>query len=281
MSSRGFRPRKRLGQHFLKKESDAQEIVAALSLTGQDTVLEIGPGMGILSRHLVEAAKDVIAIEIDERLIPYLESRFGQRANFHLIRNDILQCDLNEFRLQYDSNKLKVIGNLPYAVTTPILFFLLEYKTDIELIVVTLQKEVAQRILAFPGGKEYGALSVAIQYHCAPEHILNLPAGAFHPKPKVESTVLSLRMLPAPPISVNSEDLFFRVVRAAYGQRRKMLRNALSAILQIPTDRLGAISEETGIDLRRRGETLSLAEFGLLSDAIGKMDSLSEGMRKH
>lgn len=271
MSDRGFRPRKRLGQHFLKKDSDARKIVGALSLSREDTVLEIGPGKGILSRHLVQAARDVIAVEIDERLTPLLENQFDRQDNFHLLHCDILQCDLSRIRHQYSGKTLKVIGNLPYAVTTPILFFLLDHKSDIELVVVTLQREVAHRILASPGGKDYGALSVAIQYHCTPEHILNLPAGAFHPEPKVDSTVLRLRMLPHPPIAVGDEDLFFRVVRAAFGQRRKMLRNALSAALNLSADQLSAISEGTGIDLRRRGETLSLAEFGRLSDEVGEL----------
>jgi len=265
---KSIRPRKGLSQHFLRRDIDARAIVAGLDLSGDDTVLEIGPGKGVLSHHLVRVAREVIAVEIDDRLIPYLETFFARHANFHLIHDDILQCDLSKIRQEHGGNSLKIIGNLPYAVTTPILFFLLDQKSEIDHIVVTLQKEVGRRILASPGGKEYGALTIAIQYHCLPEHILDLPPEAFYPVPKVDSTVLRLRILPQPSITVRNEALYFRVVRAAFGQRRKMLRNALAAALPLTSEQMAAIAEKSGIDMKRRGETLSLSEFGRLSDVI-------------
>lgn len=260
-----------MGQHFLKDDIVAQKIVDALALGGQETVVEIGPGLGVLSRHLVAAARHVIAVEIDPKLSDTLSEQLGQFPHFHLLRRDILEADLRQIRLQYSSERLKVVGNLPYAITTPILFFLLQYKSEIEQVVVTVQREVAQRILSPPGGKEYGALSVAVQYHSVPERILEIPASAFYPRPKVDSTVLRLRILERPSVSVKDEGLFFRVVRSAFGQRRKMLRNALSAAFGLSADELEGISIHSGIDLRRRGETLSLAEFGRLSDALWRL----------
>ena len=266
-----IRPKKRLGQHFLKSKSDARKIVDALSLTEEDTVLEIGPGLGILSELLLETARNVIAVEIDAKLYGLLADRFDHFPNFHLICEDVLKIDLSKLQEQYKAKKLKVIGNLPYAVTTPILFFLLQHKSQIESILVTLQREVAQRIMASPGGKEYGALTIAIQYHSLPERMLDLPASAFYPKPKVDSTVLRLRILEYPSVSLQDEALFFRIVRSAFGQRRKMLRNTLLPILKLTQDELDTISKESAIDLRRRGETLSLAEFGRLSDTLGQL----------
>ena len=263
-----LRPKKRLGQHFLKRKSDARKIVTALSLTENDTVLEIGPGLGILSELLVETARNVIAVEIDAELSALLADRFDSNSNFHLICEDVLHINLEKLRKEYNATRLKIIGNLPYAVTTPILFFLLQHKPDIESIVVTLQREVAQRILATPTGKEYGALTIAIQYHSVPERVFDLPASAFYPEPKVDSTVLRLRILDRPSVLVQDEALFFRTVRSAFQQRRKMLRNALSATFALSTDDLKNISDHSGIDLRRRGETLSLAEFGRLSDTL-------------
>ena len=264
----GIRPKKRLGQHFLKNETTAQEIVGALSLNSGDTVLEIGPGFGILSRYLVERAHNVIAVEIDNNLSALLADRFSHVQHFHLLHTDILRSDLQRIRSQYRAPKLKIVGNLPYSITTPVLFFLLRYKSEIKTIVVTIQKEVAERILSPPGRKEYGALSVAIQYHASAERILEIPANAFYPKPKVDSTVLRLRILEHPSVSVQNETLFFQVVRSAFGQRRKMLHNALSGAFALAADQLADISGHSGIDLKRRGETLSLHEFARLSDSM-------------
>jgi 16S rRNA (adenine1518-N6/adenine1519-N6)-dimethyltransferase len=261
-------PKKRLGQHFLKDENIAKKIVGALSLEANDTVLEIGPGLGILTRHLLDIAQTVIAVEIDDNVSHLLHDTFGHLDHFHLFRTDILKTSLQEICSRYNINTLKAVGNLPYSITTPVLFFLLKNKREIEKIVVTIQKEVAERIVSPPGRKEYGALSVAIQYHTIPERIFDIPAHAFYPRPKVNSTVLRLTIRERPLVSVQDENLFFRVVRSAFGQRRKMLRNALSGAFHLSAQQCQTISDHSKIDLKRRGETLSLEEFARLSDSV-------------
>ena len=269
-----IRPQKRLGQHFLKDGNIALKIVEALSLDPADAVLEIGPGLGILSRHLVNGAKDVIAVEIDDNLTALLSDEFGHLEHFHLVHSDILTTSLHHIRRQHNVQKLKVVGNLPYSITTPVLFFLLKSKSEIETVVITVQKEVARRIISPPGTKEYGALSVAIQYHTLPERLFEIPAQAFYPRPKVSSTVLRLVIRERPAVSVRDETLFFRVVRAAFQQRRKMLHNALSGNFHLSARQCADISEAADIDLKRRGETLNLEEFARLSDSVA---SLAEG----
>ena len=266
-----IKPKKRLGQHFLKDEHMARNIVNALSLDDNDTVLEIGPGLGILTRHLLDTARTVIAVEIDDNVSDLLDDTFGPLAHFHLIRADILKTSLQEICSRHNTDALKVVGNLPYSITTPVLFFLLKNKLEIETIVVTIQKEVVERIVSPPGRKEYGALSVAMQYHTIPEKIFEIPAQAFYPRPKVNSTVLRLRIRENPPVEVKDENLFFRVVRSAFGQRRKMLRNALSGTFHFSAQQCETISDHSGIDMKRRGETLSLEEFARLSDSVMRM----------
>lgn len=265
-----IRPKKRLGQHFLKDRNIARRIVDALSPEAGDTVLEIGPGLGVLTRHLLDIAGTVIAVEIDDKVSDLLEDTFGRHAHFHLIRSDILKTSLREICSQHNTDTLKVVGNLPYSITTPVLFFLLQWKSEIESIVITIQKEVARRIVSPPGTKDYGALSVAVQYHTTPERVFDIPAAAFSPKPKVDSTVLRLGIRESPAVVVQDEDFYFRVVRAAFGQRRKMLRNALSGIFHLSSQQYKTISDHSGIDMKRRGETLSLVEFARLSDSVLK-----------
>jgi 16S rRNA (adenine1518-N6/adenine1519-N6)-dimethyltransferase len=265
-----MRPKKRLSQHFLQSDADAGQIVSALVLSPDDTVLEIGPGLGVLTRHLLREGGTVIAVEVDADLVEELRRQFGGAPRFHLLHRDILGLDLGSIRREHGAGALKIIGNLPYALTTPIFFHLLRYQNDIESAVLTVQKEVADRILASPGGKEYGALTIAIQYRTMPERLFELPASAFYPQPKVDSTVLRLRMRDRPAVTVGDEAFLFRLVRASFQQRRKMLRNALAAAFTCTPEDLQNIADSSAIDLRRRGETLSLVEFGRLSDTVQK-----------
>jgi len=265
-----IRPKKRLSQHFLQSDADAGQIVSALALDPEDTVLEIGAGLGVLTHHLLREGGTIIAVEVDTALCEVLRGQFGDSPRLCLLNKDILNLDLGAVRREHGDKPLKVIGNLPYALTTPIFFHLLHHRTDIGSAVLTVQKEVADRIVASPGGKEYGALSIAIQYHAAVERLFDLPASAFYPQPMVDSTVLRLRMLRQPSVAVQDEALFFRTVRASFQQRRKMLRNALSAAFKLAPEDLQSVSDSSGIDLRRRGETLSLVEFGRLSDTVQK-----------
>ena len=259
------RPKKSLGQHFLTDTNIARDIVDAANISKDDIVVEIGPGNGILTRLLAERAKRVIAIEIDERLIDKLREEFGSFNNIEIIAKDALQFPFNEIE-----GRFKVAANLPYYITTPIIFHLLESRDRIISMTLMMQREVAERIVAAPGGKDYGVLSIAVQFYAEPALNFIVPPSAFYPKPKVESAVVSFRILEKRRVDVLDEDFFFKVVKAAFSQRRKTLRNALrSANLPSITDEiLDAVLNKTGIDPKRRGETLSIAEFAKLADTL-------------
>jgi len=281
-----LRAKHRLGQHFLKDERVLEHIAAAAELTPQDTVLEIGPGTGSLTTHLLDAAGQVVAVELDERMRPILGVLETTRDNFRVVWGDFLKIAWADLGLQ---PPIKVVANIPYYITTPILLALLQAKAIeitpldqvpplAERFVIMVQEEVADRMLAQPGSKAYGSLSVIVQYAARVEKVLRVPRHAFVPRPQVESAVLRLFPRSEPPVAVADPHLFFRVVRGSFGQRRKTLQNALMAAA-FPRDALLAACRTAGIDPGRRGETLSLPEFAALAKALGYSRQAPEGPR--
>ncbi|MFC5648881.1 16S rRNA (adenine(1518)-N(6)/adenine(1519)-N(6))-dimethyltransferase RsmA [Paenibacillus solisilvae] len=267
----GFKFKKSLGQNFLIDQNILKNIVAAAELDETKGALEIGPGIGALTQELAQAAGQVTAVEIDNRLIPILRDVLSGVPNVHVEHGDVLKLNLKELidaRFK-GLTGVSVVANLPYYVTTPILMKLLEEKLPLEHIVVMIQKEVAQRMAAKPGGKEYGSLSVAVQYYCIPELVCIVPHTVFIPQPNVDSAVIKLSLRDKPAVDVKDEGHFFRTVQACFAQRRKTIANNLTAYVgKTNRERLGPLLESCGIDPTRRGETLSLDEFAALSRAL-------------
>ncbi len=252
--------KKHLGQNFLYDPSILGRIIDEAELSPDDAVVEIGPGPGKLTRLLAEAVKKVIAIELDQGLYERLRAEFAGYRNVELIHGDAL-------KYPYESiGRFKVVANIPYYITTPIIFRLLEARENLMTMTLTIQKEVAERIAALPGGKDYGVLSIMVQYYAEADMKFIIPKEAFRPAPKVDSAVLQIRLLERPSVYVQDEKMFFRVVRTAFSQRRKTLSNSLKG--------LGADIKEllkaAGIDPGRRPETLGLEEFAALADTILK-----------
>ena len=262
-----LRADKRLGQNFLVDEQIVNQIIAAAELDADDTVLEVGPGIGTLTQALAKTGAQVVAVELDRRLLPVLAKTLAGYDNIEIINEDILQLDI---RKAVPKENFKVVANLPYYITTPIIFNLLEQKLPMERMVAMVQKEVAERMVAKPGGKDYGALSVAIQYYTEPEISFLVPPASFIPPPSVESAVIVCKRRQKPPVQIVNEKLFFRVVKAAFSVRRKMLSNALKN-MGIDNEQAAAWLELAGIDGKRRGETLSLAEFAALTNTFAKI----------
>ncbi|SFS86980.1 16S rRNA (adenine(1518)-N(6)/adenine(1519)-N(6))-dimethyltransferase RsmA [Marininema halotolerans] len=261
----GLHLKKSLGQNFLTEDHVLHQIVEAADLDENAGVLEIGPGIGALTEHLAEEAKSVIAVELDQRLLPILQELFVAYPHVTILHGDAMKVDLHQVIEEHlgDCKKRHVVANLPYYVTSPILMRLLEERLPLDSIVIMVQKEVAERLTSEPGTKAYGSITVTTQYFTEPEWVTLVPAHVFMPPPQVDSAVIRLKIRPKPPVAVNNEGLFFRVVRASFGQRRKTLPNAISAGL-FGGKRKGEITlwlEEAGIDPKRRGETLSLEEF--------------------
>ncbi len=250
------------GQHFLIDKNIVRKIVRLAQLQPGETVLEIGPGRGILTEALLEASGLVVAIELDAALCAHLRETIGARPNFQLIEGDALVFDYAQV-----PSPFLVVANLPYYVSTPLLFRLLEQRRRIDRLVLMLQEEVAVRLAAAPGGKEYGALSIAAQLWCDVRVSFKVPASCFRPKPKVGSAVVALTPLAQPKVAVRDEKMFFKVVRGGFAHRRKALLNSLrdEGFEAAPT---AAALKKAGIDPRRRAETLSLAEFASLADAL-------------
>jgi 16S rRNA (adenine1518-N6/adenine1519-N6)-dimethyltransferase len=256
-------PKKSLGQNFLTDPSYLRKIVDAAKAGPGDRVVEIGPGLGHLTRELAERVGRLVVIELDDRLIPRLQEEFSSCRNVEIVHADALEFDYEAL-----AGTWKVVANLPYNISTPIIQRLIRSRGRFTALTLMLQKEVAGRIAAPPGGKEYGFLSVLVQYSAIPAIAFTVPAGAFTPLPKVDSAVITMVMRDRPEHAVSDEALFLRVIKAAFSQRRKTLRNALSP-LGYPKEILEAVQAATGIDLGRRAETLSVPEFGILSDALG------------
>lgn len=256
---------KGLGQNFLFDAFFLNQIVESAELTKTDTVLEIGPGLGVLTTRLAEQAKKVIAVEIDQNIVPVLKEITSDYDNIEIINKDILKTNLSEILPEGES--VKVVANLPYYITSPIIMKLLEEGKSISSIVIMIQKEVADRIIAKPATKEYGALSVAVQFYSNPEKRLIVPAGAFIPAPKVDSAVLRLDIPPVPKYTPMDEQMFFKTVKAAFGQRRKTLVNALSAVFSdCSKEELKNLLLSCGLSETCRGETLNIENFIKISN---------------
>lgn len=260
-----FKFSKSLGQNFLVDDSVLSDIVNGAEVNSEDFVIEIGPGVGTLTAQLLMKAKRVTAIELDNDLIPILKEELGSNENFDLIHKDALKVEFKE--LIGDEKSVKLVANLPYYVTTPIILKLLKDGYNFKSLTIMIQKEVAERIDAEPDCKEYGALSVLVQYYCNTSIIRRVPPTCFIPRPKVDSIVIKLDRLEEPRVKVKDVNLMFELVRAGFNMRRKTLWNAAKT-LNVDKTKLEEAFEKSGIDPKRRAETLTLEEFGLLSDYI-------------
>lgn len=272
MKKYDFKFSKGLGQNFLINEMVVQDIVDGAEIDENDCVLEIGPGIGVMTYEIASRAKQVTAIEIDNYLLPVLDETLASFDNVTIVNKDVLKVDLVALIDEhFNGQPPKVVANLPYYITTPIVMRLLEDELPISDIVVMVQKEVADRMLAKPSTKAYGALSIAVQFYSEPEIITEVPPSSFMPQPKVTSTVIRLRVKKRKNLELLDKKLFFNTVKDSFGKRRKTLLNCLSSgILQIPKDDLRIIFEVSGIDGIRRGETLTIEEFAVLANAIYK-----------
>ncbi len=263
----GFSFSKGLGQNFLLDPQVLDKIADAADI--DDGVLEVGPGFGVLTKRLCETGKKVVSVEIDRRLIPVLDFTLSEFDNVKIIEKDILKTDVKALICEeFDGKRISVAANLPYYITTPIITKLIEEKLPIKNIVVMVQKEVAERIAAKPGKKDYGAISVLCQYYTNPRLVTIVPAGSFYPPPKVDSAVLCMEVQDKPNVEVLDEKLFFRVVRAAFSQRRKTLLNCLASGFSCGKETLTEILLSVDIEPTVRGEKLGLSEFGRIADAL-------------
>ncbi len=271
-----IRPTKSLGQNFLTDEGVLKKIAGAAELTRNDIVLEVGPGLGSLTAQLAESAGAVVAVEIDRHLIPALREILGNYPNIHIIQGDIMRMDPEIELRPYSTDgegrelTLKIVANLPYYITTPVIMKLLESGIKARNMVFMVQKEVADRMRAKPGGKDYGALSVAVQYYSRPSVVLEVPPHSFIPQPEVDSSVIKLEIYDKAPVDLKDRDLFFRLVKAAFGQRRKTLVNALNnaGYFGMGKEEIKSALSEVGINENQRGETLSIEQFAQLSNLI-------------
>lgn len=265
-----IKPRKKLGQSFLMDKSVIEQICTIAQVTKNDIVVEIGAGIGVLTQELAQNAAKLIAVEVDNKLVGVLKDKLLKYKNVEIYSGDILKFDFETIS-RSEQQKIKVIGNIPYNISSPVLFRLLSFRKVINSFVIMLQKEVVQRLKAVPGGKDYGVPSVILQMFAMVEKIMDVPAGCFYPVPKVESSVMKGFFLEKPVVELADEDFFIKLVRDAFAQRRKMLINNLkkSKLLEEFSELLLKESLEiTGIDGRRRSETLSIKEFGYLSNIL-------------
>lgn len=263
-----FAFQKRFGQNFLIDSHVIEKIITQADITKDDIVLEIGPGIGTMTQYLAEAAGHVYAVEIDKNLPVILAETLADYDNVTIVNDDILKVDIAELT---GDKPIKVVANLPYYITTPIIMGLFEKHINAVSITVMVQKEVAQRMQSGPGNKDYGALSLAVQYYASPYIVANVPPNCFMPRPGVGSAVIRLTCYDEPPVKVKDEALMFKLIRAAFNQRRKTLQNALnnSPELSITKEQVVAALNELGLSETVRGETLSLEQFALLSDLLG------------
>lgn len=271
MGKYNFKFSKGLGQNFLINDAVVDAIVSGADVTETDNILEIGPGIGVMTHEMALRAKKVTAVEIDSFLLPVLDETLAEFDNVNIIHGDVLKVNVKEIiENEFEGSMPKVIANLPYYITTPIVMMFLEEEIPVSDIVVMVQKEVADRMMAKPRTKAYGSLSVAVQYYADPEIVTVVPPSSFMPQPKVSSSVIRLKIRKRD-LELESKDIFFKTVKDAFSKRRKTLLNCLnSGVMQIPKDELKAIFETTGIEGSRRGETLTIEEFALLSNHIAK-----------
>ncbi|WP_407377930.1 16S rRNA (adenine(1518)-N(6)/adenine(1519)-N(6))-dimethyltransferase RsmA [Megamonas funiformis] len=263
----GIHMSKRLGQNFLIDANIVQGIVDAANVQENDRVLEIGPGIGTLTQALAETGAEVTCVELDKRLPEVLAHTLEAYDNVRVIQGDILKVNIPEIM---GDKPFKVVANLPYYITTPIIMALLEKHLPITDIVVMVQKEVAERMAAQPGGKTYGALSVAVQYYTVPEIALYVPPRSFMPSPEVDSVVVNCKVRQTPAVELIDEKIFFKVVKAAFGQRRKTLNNALKS-MGVDKNIIADVLDKAGIEATRRGETLTMEEFGAIANILAQM----------
>lgn len=266
-----FNFQKKFGQNFLINTSILEEIIDAAEITKEDFVLEIGPGIGTMTQYLCEAAREVVAVEIDTNLIPILGDTLSAYDNVEVMNADILKVDIAKLADERNGGKpIKVVANLPYYITTPIIMGLFESHVPIDSITIMVQKEVADRMQEGPGSKEYGALSLAVQYYAKPEIVVNVPPSCFMPQPKVGSAVIRLTRHENPPVDVDNEKLMFQVIRASFNQRRKTLANGLNNFgsFSLGKEEILKSIEELGVPVNIRGEALSLEQFAKLSNII-------------
>ena len=265
---------KRFGQNFLIDTHVLDKIISASDITKDDFVLEIGPGIGTMTQYLADAAREVVAVEIDDALIPILKDTLKDWDNVSVIHGDILKTDINKIAEEKNGGKpIKVVANLPYYITTPIIMGLFENKVPIESITIMVQKEVADRMQVGPGTKDYGALSLAVQYYADPQIIANVPPNCFMPRPNVGSAVIKLTRHQQRPVEVEDEKLMFRLIRASFNQRRKTLVNGLknSPEINYSKEEIETALTNCELSLNIRGEALTLEEFAKLSNEFSKM----------
>ena len=287
VSQHDFDFRKRFGQNFLVDEGVILRALEAAGVNKNDVIFEIGPGIGTLTQYLCEAAYRVAAIEIDRKLIPILEETLKEYDNVRIINQDVLKTDLLELAAEYEAGRedrpsakhaLKIVANLPYYITTPILMGLFRQKVPAQSVTVMVQKEVADRMTAQPGGKDYGSLSIAVQYYSRPRIVEIVPPESFVPRPKVTSAVVTMDLYEDPPLKPVDENLFIAITRAAFEQRRKTLVNALGSNSSVPygKDSIREVLEKIGLSPSVRGEALSPEEFIRLSDLLKSSESKTE-----
>lgn len=272
LSKFGISAQKRYGQNFLIDSNILEKIVRSAGITKDDTVLEIGPGIGTLTQHIALAAGKVICVEIDSKMIPVLEYTLSEFDNVTVINEDILKADIKGILADHGAKSAKVVANLPYYITTPIIMELLEKDLPIESITVMIQKEVAERMQVGPGSKDYGALSLAVAFYSDAEVKMTVSPNCFIPRPNVDSAVIRLDKLKEPKVSVNNKSEMFRIIKGAFEQRRKTLTNALSHSSAYKTDKkkIEDALTQMGKNINIRGEELTLEEFAVLSDILGQ-----------
>ena len=274
VNKHNFKFSKSLGQNFLIDDNVIDKILAGSRLSETDKIIEVGPGIGTLTREMGKTAQNVVAIEIDKTLIPILKETLADLDNVEVVNEDILKVDIQGLiNEKLDGGPVKLIANLPYYITTPIVMKFLEEDIPVTDIVVMVQKEVADRMNAKPSTKDYGALSVAVQYYCDTEIVAKAPRHMFVPQPNVDSIVIGLHVRDEKKYVVDNEDIFFKTVKASFGQRRKTLLNSLSGLGFLSKDQIKEALKAANIDEKRRGETLSIDEFANLSNEINKFSS--------
>lgn len=266
----GFKFSKSLGQNFLIDKNIIDKIIDGAGIGADDTVIEIGPGIGVITAEAAKRAKKVIAVEIDRSLIPILEETLSEFDNVTILNRDVLKVDISELTAGECPQNIKIMGNLPYYITTPIIMKLLEEQVKADSITVMMQKEVADRIKASPGSKAYGALSVTVQYYCSVEKVADVPKGVFIPQPKVDSTVLKLNLRNEKPVKPADEKVFFNCVKAAFSQRRKTLLNSMQTLQGVSKELIREVLEASGIQTNRRAETLTIEEFAKIANEVDK-----------